>query len=1659
MSFSDKVQGAKDTAVKAVNAARKVKNIAKFFATVVGQIVLWVIIILLAIILLYILVNTISKGIAKIFGIENPGLKESADYQILLELQNSGYNTLMDSKELQSYLIYEYGVLMDAARFFHDTGVYEMTLNDKAEIDLSVLDNEQRAQLIAAQKSGNSELIKKAEKEIGKAQLAIEGNKRYREAIQTLDDEMGELKKEKSELEKKLTTETDERNKKVYMLKITNIESQIQEIEKYGKKELDGIMKRVDDNTTYTSVSTQIKKVLEKYVDRKRRLTNVDSSRELFYKIAGNEGMKDSAENSEQASDNVKNMWDDDEGIYKSLMPYLRIYREAVINTYYIMDGEENQIINQPVDAINQGRYDQIQRAVTKAQAGDDSALKAFTRTSKGYYINVDLNSRNYELWTNSKLPNTNTVLTLTKEYEKDQLFYQKRDDGSASYEIPFKVIVDRFLPKASLLSSWYMLKDSNDGEDDTRGEIDELLQDIKDLYNKACLELEETDKEISHTMLRQYSDRLDELDDTNEYVLLKQAYAGLMEEETKEFEKGNYPNLTNEYSFVEFDRTLLEMNNLGDWELGKTEKFVPVTDLVHALDFNGLSAGVSHSGQVVDENGMAVDVSTKINNALSKILSGTEMIRVGGKLYKLCGIEGKGVIKEADETGEYDLSPLEYPSHDMVDVDNWYYVRDENGEKQKIDDANGIYNGIYAKLNSLLDNWLKTLYQVDERGNITPITSGLYVSRGSSTPKAVFTVEERTFGITQQVKIKKMPVYFPKNVWTWSRDIEYSNNVEVGGKFDQNNFNYLIPTGDKYACGFQRMDVDDNSEWRVELYGEILGKKDEKEGRVRENDVIAMLSEWEQAAEDDIYAADTYIRELYKLIEYSKPKYSPDKKYIDEDSYTYINIADEILYYDEHTTDMSFWLEHFLASQDDPIKAEENVTMRSRLDVMKWQNVEYELYEECYDVENDKYKVYALWPEGGYMAKAHYALSANATDYANDVVESWGGWKFNGSHAGVDIYGRRTSDTLARSFASQIKSKIDGNKVILTDENGNPLTGNKSDGINSSKFEKLAAADTGLYVKGATTTLILDGNEYKFPGTAAAVYGYELYRLTKVLGNANQASGTLLKTLNDEAKDTPLVAVAPGIVTSVRVGPVCGFGVTVEHTRGDKVIYTNYVHMKRWPKVQMGEYVGAGTLLGYEGTTGASKGLHVHFELAETVSNTSSSGGESSETLTTLQKGTYPIPYLYPFFTPFYNDELAEKNNYEKDSEYMSLLRTVYPVGQKIGDDLAGRIVSEQITVGKEKKTETVKKLLKRNAHWVPYRAGYSIEQVELNDDNTVKIKNYTPTLPLVSDVSTLPTKSDERLKEGFLLEKEALYTTGAVTYSDKEDVKPLDIYYNNIFLKVVSELDGYVYTGDIDISKLIFDNYRGKNASKEKKGKPMLGDEGWSFSVKQWKNFDEKLANKVATAGYGSRSGVVAAARFLAGMPYAVPYLGSKRGSTTVGSYPYMGLNNTWGQRVTAAGEVYNRNGFDCTGFLTWAMINGGVLSELEGVESVYSDTTGLNKSADVIDQIKVGDWMYNDGSDNGQTVFHVGIIIGEDSEYFYVAEEIGSSLIITRFSKSQGCAIDDDGKELPGRLTYVRLADERYPSVGNYFDENGNYTFSEDWYDINKNKVGTW
>ena len=700
--------------------------------------------------------------------------------------------------------------------------------------------------------------------------------------------------------------------------------------------------------------------------------------------------------------------------------------------------------------------------------------------------------------------------------------------------------------------------------------------------------------------------------------------------------------------------------------------------------------------------------------------------------------------------------------------------------------------------------------------------------------------------------------------------------------------------------------------------------------------------------------------------------------------------------------------------------------------------------------------RVYALWPEGSYMSKLHYALSANASNssaFPNEVIESWGGWKWNGSHGGVDLYGRVTSEKLLSAFSNNIKSKYEGGNSILTNADGEELW-------DDSVMAELPYKYLGIYVGKAATTLNLDGKDYNFLGSSAATYGYELYRLTKVLGKSNLAYETLTEILDAETTDTPIVAVAPGIVTSVRVNPSAGFGVTIEHTDKSKggVVRTSYVHMKRYPKVQEGEYVGAGTILGYEGTTGASKGVHVHFEITAHKPNV--------ENETETSSSVFPIPYLYPFFTPFYNDELAEKVNYISESEYMSTIRTVYPVGQE-------NKLADEATLGEDAlKVDEDGQLSSRELGiYRGEREEYgSLDQVMLetkNGKSYTKITNYTPTLPLVNDVKLLLTKNNENFEEKFL--KKEYYVADEIS-SFKSKPYPLEIYSNETFLNVVARIGGRIFAGTIDTSKLIYDNHNHSGKNNQNSGKAMFGDDGLSLSASQWDQLEKALKQKVKEAGYGTRSGVVAAARFLAGMPYAVPYLGQKKGSTLVGSYPYRGLNSTWGQRVTAMGNTYSKNGFDCTAFVNWAMINGGVIPQLSEISGIYSSgkiytADGQNSDGEYTivetavaapnNWIQVGDWVYNKASsdflvDESQNLFHIGIVIGEDGDNYFVAEESGGSLRITAISKKTGSAVidgcetsDDGGDDVSGnynpeyakdtKLKYVRLLDRKLVKKG--------------------------
>lgn len=73
------------------------------------------------------------------------------------------------------------------------------------------------------------------------------------------------------------------------------------------------------------------------------------------------------------------------------------------------------------------------------------------------------------------------------------------------------------------------------------------------------------------------------------------------------------------------------------------------------------------------------------------------------------------------------------------------------------------------------------------------------------------------------------------------------------------------------------------------------------------------------------------------------------------------------------------------------------------------------------------------------------------------------------------------------------------------------------------------------------------------------------------------------------------IVAVASGTVKTVAYNSARGNYVVIDHGGGKE---TWYQHMQTTALVKQGESVSAGTLIGYVGQTGISKGAHLHFEV-----------------------------------------------------------------------------------------------------------------------------------------------------------------------------------------------------------------------------------------------------------------------------------------------------------------------------------------------------------------------------------------------------------------------------------------------------------------------------
>lgn len=150
----------------------------------------------------------------------------------------------------------------------------------------------------------------------------------------------------------------------------------------------------------------------------------------------------------------------------------------------------------------------------------------------------------------------------------------------------------------------------------------------------------------------------------------------------------------------------------------------------------------------------------------------------------------------------------------------------------------------------------------------------------------------------------------------------------------------------------------------------------------------------------------------------------------------------------------------------------------------------------------------------------------------------------------------------------------------------------------------------------------------------------------------------------------------------------------------------------------------------------------------------------------------------------------------------------------------------------------------------------------------------------------------------------------------------------------------------------------------------------------------FNNLIASNVQEAGYGTRAGVVAAAVTLIaelGNNYnvKVPYFGGGgHGSISVGAEASWGSNTCY---TSANGQIYSYCGLDCSGFVTWAINNGGFSIPVQSSGTfVYLDgaeRVSLSNSA----VLQAGDLLATSG--------HIILIVGVDDSGYICAEAAGN------------------------------------------------------------------
>ena len=202
--------------------------------------------------------------------------------------------------------------------------------------------------------------------------------------------------------------------------------------------------------------------------------------------------------------------------------------------------------------------------------------------------------------------------------------------------------------------------------------------------------------------------------------------------------------------------------------------------------------------------------------------------------------------------------------------------------------------------------------------------------------------------------------------------------------------------------------------------------------------------------------------------------------------------------------------------------------------------------------------------------------------------------------------------------------------------------------------------------------------------------------------------------------------------------------------------------------------------------------------------------------------------------------------------------------------------------------------------------------------------------------------------------------------------------------------------------------------------------------YTKEENEKLDEILDYRVHQVGYKTRAAVVEAARFLTlEFPYRINYFYENGRLTQAnkidgeGRYYHVGLylnsskykdikKSTSNPKIWGCSLYDNPvkrdvdNGLDCSGFVSWAMLNAGFnVGDLgAGVSNVKNLSESLgdfkNSTLALTKKLKVGDFLHSNKAGG-----HIGVIVGIDEKYFYVAQalwfdEVG--VIITKATPSE-------------------------------------------------------